>query len=276
MKTIGIALFIAFAASSAALGADMSAPYNKAPAPTLYDWSGVYVGGHIGGGWQGEEFADPGAGSILYNCCIFISSANNPGGAPNNTGSAFLGGAQAGWMYQLSRLVIGGDVDFSGTDLKNAAVNSFAATGTSFANEAYSVKTNWIATATTVLGLAHDRWMFYSKAGVAFANNNYGLNVSGSDGGIPFGFAATSSQTVAGWTVGAGAKWAISSDWFVNVEYDYLDFGSKTRNLSGTFSATPAAFGGIGPGATFTPSFTQSISEVKVGINYKFQPGFLF
>jgi opacity protein-like surface antigen len=71
-------------------------------------------------------------------------------------------------------------------------------------------------------------------------------------------------------------KWAFADNWFLNAEYDYLDFGSQKQNLSGTFSATPAAFPGSNPSATFTPTFRQYISEVKVGLNYKFSPGFLF
>jgi len=266
------------ATSSAAFGADMAAPYTKAPAPTVFDWSGVYVGGHVGGGWQSESFSDPGAGSILSNCCLFISSANNPTGAPGSHGSGFLGGAQAGWMYQIGRLVVGSDFDFSGTSLKNSGVNSFSAfvPGGPYANEAYTVKTNWTATSTAVVGLARDRWMIYSKAGVAWENNNYGLGVTGASGGTPFGFASSSTSTVTGWTVGAGAKWAIAGNWFVNLEYDYLNFDAKPRNLSGTFSATPAAFGAPVSAATFSPSFGQNVSEIKAGLNYKFDPGFLF
>jgi hypothetical protein len=60
----------------------------------------------------------------------------------------------------------------------------------------------------------------------------------------------------------------------VSGEYDYLNFGSKAQNFSGQFTAAPVNFGGagIGLGATFSPTFNQSISEVKPGLSYKFAP----
>ena len=67
-----------------------------------YDWSGAYIGGHVGGGWSTTTFADPGGQSILNNCCVAISAVNNPGAATNGSGpSGFLGGVQAGFMYQI-------------------------------------------------------------------------------------------------------------------------------------------------------------------------------
>jgi outer membrane immunogenic protein len=146
--------------------------------------------------------------------------------------------------------------------------------GPSFANETYNVNTNWTATSTGTIGLARDRWMFYSKAGVAAAESTYKLNIVGFGAGVPFAFAASTNDTVIGWTVGTGVKWAFADNWFVNVEYDYLDFGSKSQNMNSTFTAT--AFIAGSPAGTFTPTYNQHISEVKVGLNYKFSPGFLF
>jgi hypothetical protein len=71
-------------------------------------------------------------------------------------------------------------------------------------------------------------------------------------------------------------KWALPTSLFINAEYDFLDFGSETSHLSGAFTAVPlsAVFAGAGgPGATFDPVYHQIISEFKVGLNYKFTPG---
>jgi outer membrane immunogenic protein len=276
MKTISAGLLIAMAASSTALAADMGTPYSKAPAPAAYDWSGVYIGGHVGGGWQDTSFADPGALPILFNCCVTISSVNNPGPISDGRGSSFLGGVQAGWMYQVARLVVGADIDWSGTRLNSSGATSLTPADGSgfFANDTYSVRTNWTVTATTTVGIARDHWLFYGKAGAAFANDNYGISIAGAGGqfgaATPFAFASSDSQTVVGWTVGTGVKWAVSDNWFVNAEYDYMDFGTKTPNLSGTFTASPASFGGFSGNSTFKPSYNQNLSEVKVGLNYKF------
>jgi opacity protein-like surface antigen len=119
--------------------------------------------------------------------------------------------------------------------------------------------------------------MLYSKAGAAWVNNSYTLNVVGSGTAFgpttPFAFSSSTSDTITGWTVGTGAKWALMDNLFLNVEYDYLDFGSKAQNFSGTFTATPACFAGTSCSAgNFSPNFGQHISEVKAGLNFKFAP----
>lgn len=265
-------ILIAAAAMAALIGgpvraADMAV---KAPPPALapatYDWTGFYIGGHVGGGWQTTSFSDPGALSILNNCCLFINSSNGPGSADSAKNGGFLGGVQAGWMYQIGRLVAGADFDFSGTHLRGSGNDAFAASGTS---ESFSIKTDWTATATATLGIAHDRWMIYGKAGAAFADDTYSLGITSP------GFSFTSAgdhQIVPGWTTGIGVKWGLSDNWFVNAEYDFLDFGTRAAHVSGTPSATPAGFGGFVPAASFEPLFNQTISEVKVGLNYKYDP----
>jgi opacity protein-like surface antigen len=110
------------------------------------------------------------------------------------------------------------------------------------------------------------------------AENRYSLAISGIGANFgpngPFAFASSTSDTLYGWTAGAGVKWALSGNWFVNAEYDFLDFGSKTENLPGVFTATPG--NGAVTAATFHPTFSPAISEVKVGLNYKFSPGLIF
>jgi outer membrane immunogenic protein len=282
MKATVLGIISGLLFGGSAMSADLTpykAPPPPPPVPLAYDWSGVYIGGHIGGGWETTKFADPDAFSNVVNCCLFITGTNSGTVPANLNTSSFLGGAQAGWMYQTGRLVLGGDFDWSATHMSGTANGvSFPALvgGTARAAESFSVDTKWTATSTITLGLARDRWMFYSKTGVAAAESTYRLNVSGLGGlaGVtPFALSSSVNDTVVGWTVGTGVKWAFADNWFLNAEYDYLDFGTQTQRLSGTFTPTPP-FGG--PGATFTPAFRQYISEVKVGLNYKFSPGFLF
>jgi len=135
--------------------------------------------------------------------------------------------------------------------------------------------TNWMGTAATRLGIARDTWLLYGKAGVAWANNTYSLNHAGKGvGGLnPFGFAATTNDTRVGWTVGTGVEWAFARNWTAKVEYDYIDFGTVTENFAGTFVGTTI----IPPLPTNIPvNVKETISEVKLGVNYKFDPGFLF
>ena len=72
----------------------------------------------------------------------------------------------------------------------------------------------------------------------------------------PFNFAA--SETRLGWTIGAGIEWAVWENWSVKLEYDYLDFGSSTVTFNDPVLGAAAI------------SVSQRISEVKLGVNYRF------
>src|ERR1700738_4578970 len=55
---LGTVALIALGAPAPALAADMAArPYTKAPAYSapIYNWTGFYIGGHIGGGLSGHK-----------------------------------------------------------------------------------------------------------------------------------------------------------------------------------------------------------------------------
>ncbi len=190
--------------------------------------------------------------------------------------------------------MVGNELDWSWTRLNGNGADLFGplSPGTFsfvFANEAYSVSAKWTGTATTMIGIARDHWMFYSKAGAAWAHHEYALAVNGigttaifPPAAVPFGFAPPNTgDTLVGWTIGTGVKWAMSNNWFLNVEYDYMDFGSKGQNFTAVCAAPVVAFGPClgstttSP-STFTTTFNHRISEVKIGLNYKFAPGFLF
>jgi outer membrane immunogenic protein len=129
-----------------------------------------------------------------------------------------------------------------------------------------SVDTNWIATTTSRVGIAHNNWLLYGKAGVAWANNSYTDAWAVSSG--PSLFTGTgSSSTQTGWTVGTGLEWAFIPNWSLKVEYDYLDFGTKTVAINGAITA-----GGPAIGAQFGVQNQQKINEVKAGLNWRFAP----
>ena len=92
----------------AAMAADISRPVYKAPPagalPVTYDWTGFYVGGHVGYGWAEKDWQD-GFG--------LRTSRTTPNG--------FLGGGQAGFNYQIGQFVLGVEGDFSWTGIKGGS-----------------------------------------------------------------------------------------------------------------------------------------------------------
>jgi outer membrane immunogenic protein len=177
------------AASIVSEAADAARPpaYRAPPPPLFYNWTGLYVGAHVGGGW-----ADLGVG---------------------DTGSGFIGGGQVGYNYQISpQWVVGLEVEVSGSGIKN---NLFT-----FGPITANFNWNTLTTLTSRFGYAFDNWLIYGKAGGAWAD------VSASVNAAPFGFSSSSGGTASGWVVGVGTEYAFRNNWSAKVEYNHLDFGS--------------------------------------------------
>ena len=185
------------------------APAPVAPvayAPPVYNWSGFYVGGHVGGGFEDSSWSDPFASG---------SDTFNHGG--------FLGGAQIGANAQFNWLVVGLEGDFSWTSLIKGS-------GTDSLGDAITTSPQWTSTVTGRVGAAFDRLLVYGKGGVAFADDKSTLAPVG-------GPTYTDTLTRTGWTAGAGLEYALTQNWTARVEYDYLGFGSKQLSFTPTVTS---------------------------------------
>ena len=132
-------------------------------------------------------------------------------------------------------------------------------------------KTSWMATATARVGYAWGRTLFYAKGGAAFENSNVSATCFNPQGpalpvpnpcvnqaGAVFanGTGFGTSSTRVGWTIGYGAEFDLGKNWSAKAEYDYLSFGSRTALASD---------------GTTTITDKSDISQVKVGLNYRFR-----
>ena len=245
----GVALVAMMGGS--AFAADMPL---KAAAPVgLYDWSGIYIGGVVGGAWGTNDISDPGLGIVGTLLGVPVIQSTNP--------SAFIGGIEGGSRYQFGKLVVGWEGDITWGSLNGTNTTSFTSPvigGIPAITRSITTDTRWVATATSTVGVAHNNWLLYGKAGVAWENVNYTDNWS--IAGIPL-FGGTGSNDRVGWTVGTGVEWAVWQNWSIKAEYDYLDFGTKNVALNGTI------IGGVG----FAPGIQDSnhINQFKVGVNYR-------
>src|SRR5579864_7307749 len=99
-------LVIGVGLASSALAADMGfKPRAVAPAAT-YDWSGMYLGGVLGGGWE-TTGTNSGVGTQ-----IIPGPFVPPQFFQTTTSSGFIGGIEGGSNYQLGKLVVGWEGDF--------------------------------------------------------------------------------------------------------------------------------------------------------------------
>ena len=242
-------------AGSAALAADLPppmAPPPRAPAVYLpvvppYNWSGFYIGGNLGAGWNS-------GGSV--------SDTLNSGFSGSGQTTKFLGGGQVGVNYEFyGGVVIGAEAMF---DWLPNTTNTFNATNTTAAgvtNTASATFNNrWLTTATGKLGYAWDRVLLYGKAGGAWVGaNNPNLTVNGA------GQTLTSSTTNNfGWTAGVGIEWAFAGNWSARAEYDFIGLQNQTLT-------TPATGGPFGSDTININN--RNISMFTAGLNYKFGGG---
>jgi opacity protein-like surface antigen len=121
----------------------------------------------------------------------------------------------------------------------------------------YTTATPWYATGTARFGYAANNLLFYVKGGGAWMSVDYTGDVLNSIGGT-LDTAQVSDNRV-GWTVGGGLELGITEQLSAKIEYDYLDFGSKTYNL-----VYPIV------GVTSAVAFETQTHFITVGLNYRF------
>jgi outer membrane immunogenic protein len=238
----------AFAAALAlgvapAMAADLGVrPVYKAPTltPSYYNWSGFYVGAHIGGAWADKDWTQTFPTAFAGNSASFRADG-------------FIGGGQIGYNWQTGNWVFGLEADASWSGQSGAAAQFPTAAWTSFTD------INWFGTVTGRVGYAWDRVLIYGKGGFAWANEDHAQT---------FGVAAVSatSTTHWGWTAGLGLEYAFGNNWSAKVEYNYIDLGTKGVGFA---NVAPA------PAVRAIDNFDidQTMHVVKFGVNYRFNWG---
>jgi outer membrane immunogenic protein len=258
----------AIAAIGAASAADLPArTYTKAPAAVpvvTYNWTGIYVGGQIGGAWSDSRWLTNHRGE-----CGAFAFACDP---VNQTSNSFLGGGQIGGRWQTGSWVFGieGTAAYAKLDATSQSALFLAAGGPSPANGGglfYDTRLHGIYTGTAQIGYAWDRTLWYVKGGYA------GSQLFQNSTSFAFGATATAvapvTRYVNGWTVGTGVEYAVWQNVSVGLEYDYIhlaagDVATCTTGPTTVFSclapAQPLLYTG----------FNANISQVVARVNYKF------
>jgi outer membrane immunogenic protein len=248
-------------------------------------WPGFYFGGHAGGAWgdTGTHDTFTYVGDPEFN------------GSLSSTG--FIGGAQAGYNFQRGHFVFGleGDLGYLGLKAsKEASFHEDTCTAhysdgstRSYSgqycdvNAKYSSSSNLYGDLTGRLGYAMDRTLFYAKGGFAFLNADFKANYAGGNctfdnggcGGnsnVPSTFNFGHSGILTGWTIGAGAEYALSPSWSIKAEYQHFDFGSMSYAYSGTYQIPGNNYNSGHYTSTLNGKTNVSVTAdaVTVGLSY--------
>lgn len=255
MKRIFLASTALALLAGPALAADLPArtpaPAPQAfTAPPVFTWTGFYAGANIG--WTQNEISarNRGFGGVT-------------GAYPNfsKTSNGFIGGLQAGYNQQFDMFVAGieADINFLGNrrTTGNAAVTGVP--GGLVTGVSASSRLDWLGTVRARAGVAFDRVFFYGTGGLAFGAPDQRLVLTGPTGTTHRG---TNSDTRLGWTLGAGAEFAMMDNLTLKAEYLYYDLG---RN---SVTATAAQAGVAG--TSNTARFENTGHIARVGMNFRF------
>jgi outer membrane immunogenic protein len=249
LSAVIIALVIA---PVGARGADVAL---KSPsvATTVYDWSGFYIGGQVGGGWASSTTTSLGA---------TVPGTSFPSGSIHNpaTPSGILGGVYGGFNYQIKQFLVGIDAEGSLANLTGSESTVSPVPG----NGGVATKSdtlNWMVTTTGRIGYVSDNWLLFGKGGWAWAGFNETSTLV-----LPppvyLSNTGTSSETRNGWILGAGLEWGFAAHWSAKLEYDYVKFSTSYYNITSIRSDAST---------DLTPfSATSHMNIVQAGVAYKF------
>lgn len=245
---VAFACVVAVAASIPAGAADLRNYNNRSmkdyddgpivvPRSQYFSWTGPYIGAGIGYGWGSSSsfnVLNSGNGDAFDGADGFSIEPHG-----------WLAGVSLGYNWQFDNLVVGLESDLGYLGADDTQENALG-----FAHAEYS----GYGTLTARLGYAQDRWMFYAKGGLAFADieNTAGAFTAGDIDPSDF---TKDDGIKTGWALGAGVEYAFQRDLSMKIEYLYMDFGEdRSTNFDGD-------------------SFRHEndIHTVKVGLNYSLQ-----
>jgi high affinity Mn2+ porin len=236
-----------------ARASDLSTPFAvKAPAwPETYDWTGFYVGGHIG---------------LALGHSNWVANATTPGAPVSGSlgmyrspdafyeSGSWLLGAQGGYDYMLqNRVVLGVEADATFPTFQDL---SGLSTGgiTHFTSPALGAVTygETMLSSGTVrarIGYAPGCWLFYATGGLAWSYDSQTL--------AQLGPGVDESRLLwrFGWAAGAGVEVPVAPSWTARGEFLWMGFPTQTVSY-------PLSGQRIGSDLT--------LQQFRLGLDYRF------
>ena len=229
----------AFAPNAQAADLPVKAP-QMTPAPA-WNWTGFYIGGHLGAAWQRASTT----GTYLDGTTPrpFTNSTDHTG---------FAGGGQIGYNWQSGMFVYGLEADItalSGSDTASQQVVDATVTSTN--------KIDWIGTVRGRLGVTiAGNTLVYATGGFAYAQvKNTHTETNGAR------LATWQDDSIrTGYAVGGGIEHMFAPHWTVRAEGLYVDLGNETVSN----------FSGVCTNGCLPVTFKNKATIARAALNYKF------
>jgi opacity protein-like surface antigen len=215
----------------ALIGSASAADVAAAPG---YDWTGPYIG--IQGGYGWGEVGGSTAISDTHNIDDFPGILDSANG--------YLIGGTLGYNHQMDAIVIGLEADVSYSTLNDDFVTG---------DPEWHADLDWLATVRPRIGFAMDNFLPFITGGLAIGD----MTLTSFDNVVPATPQGKDSNTMIGWTIGAGLEVAVTENLSVKAEYNYVDFGKEKFDLRDN------TFFGV-------ENRDMDIHLVKFGVNWQF------
>jgi len=226
-------VLIAFAAPGPVAATDVAAapvPAPPAMAHGSYNWTGFYIGIHIGhGSGSADTFVNPLPTAVQFVNLAPQTLSPDPSGA--------IGGGQVGFNLQHGHFVLGAEFDISasGMDGTKTVTPIIQNNGTPFPGAGFvsaHQDTDWVATLRPRLGFTPvPRLLIYGTGGLAFAHvTEFAITDFRPVGTTQY--PAFIDDTRKGWVGGAGAELGITRRWSVRGEFLHYNVGSDSKTVN--------------------------------------------
>jgi len=238
----------------------------------MANWSGFYIGANAGFGWGQAEF-DAVNGTVFpaYNDGTAVPAGAGTLAATKKQDSAFIGGAQAGYGWQMQQWVFGVEGDISGTDLKIDATTTASPSGASRPTTVrgdYTAEFGWLGSLRAKAGIANGRFLYYVTGGLAYAETELHTQFRSTNpaGVTPLSSTGPITRDIAdriGWTAGVGAAWALTEMVSIGAEYRHTSLGEEAFNIGDTDSTLASL-------PDLATNVALELDQVMLKVNFRF------
>jgi high affinity Mn2+ porin len=233
---------------------------SKAPPPAAlaaFDWSGFYLGGHLGYALGGSSWSSaPGpSGTLSFSNAYNFKTGNG----------SYQVGLQGGYDYMFaSRWVLGVEADFSAPSFVGGNQTfSSPLTGTANYLEQVEFSGNVLGRVGYSPGSVYSgHWLFYATGGFAWSYDQFTrTQLAGAPAGgaaVPGTMENAFIRPRFGGAVGAGVEVALDQHWTAQLQYLFIDYDSRSV---------------VFPAGAQRVSSDLALSQLRLGLNYRFGGG---
>ncbi|MCW0236712.1 MAG: outer membrane beta-barrel protein [Ferrovibrio sp.] len=229
------------------------------PAPAK-DWSGLYVGGLLGG-TDNQSQVKTTAGSGSYFNATDEAQIGRAGDSDLSQWRP-SGGLVGGYGKQFGKVLVGIEVSANTLflDEDHSVTQTYQSLTTAQFTLKQSVSADWMATVRPRLGWAEDSWLAYVTGGLAVTRLK--LDTTFTDNAFSANSHSSDAKTVTGWSLGLGGEYALNQDWSLRGDYLYTRF-DKIKSSAGVTTTS-------GPDS-MNHTADLDVHGVMIGVVYRFK-----